>query len=440
MKGIFLCTCFLLQGTRLFAQPDSLRLSINSMFNLALENSREIKLSKAYLSRAESIIEDRRNNRLPGVGLTASAGYLSNVGVLGMGNMPSGFYPMPHFSNSYALQANALLYAGGRIDADVDIANLEGALASLDIRKNTQSVKLVLVGYYLDLYEMYQQKKVYENNISLSRELLAKINARYESGVALKSDRIRNELLVSSFELALSRLMDHIQIITNNIVTALALPDHMVVVPEENIEVPGEIEKLLLSETQEDMKQSALKNNPQNREADLKVTIANKKLKLTRSSNYPEVSLFLSGALSRPYTFDIPAKDIYSNTNAVGIRVNIPVSSLYLARKKMNIAARDIAISRLNKELIEETIARDGKNDYIKCREAHSQLQTLFKQQELADENYRRITDNYMEQLALNTEVMDASNQKLEADLRVSRAKVQIVYTYYQLLKTLGDL
>lgn len=439
LKGILICVCFLLRGTFLFAQHDSLRLSINKVFTLALENSREIKLSTAYVSRAKSVVEDKKNNRLPLAGLSATAGYLSDVGVLGLGTMPAKFYPMPHFSNSYALQASTLLYAGGRIQTDVDIAELESDLTLINVQKNTQAVKLILVGYYLDLYQLYQQKKVYERNISLSRELLDKINARYETGIALKSDRIRNELLLSSFELALSSLTDHIQITNNNIVTALALPQRSVVIPDEIIDIPDKIGQLL-SLAMEEMQGIALKNNPENQDAGLKVAIADKKLKLTRSSNYPEVSLFLSGALNRPYTFDIPAKDIYANTNIIGVKVNIPLSNLYLAKKKTDIASKDIGISQLSKELKEETIARDVKNNFIKCREANSQLQTLYKQQELANENYRRITDNYMEQLALNTEVMDASNQNLEAELRVSQAKVQIIYTYYQLLKTLGEL
>lgn len=439
VKRIFIWASILFYGSSLFAQQDSLRLSISKMFDLALENSREIKLSKAYLSRAKSVIEDKTNSKLPGANFTTSAGYLSDVGVLGLGTMPSGFYPMPHFSNSYALQASALLYAGGRQETDIDIAKLEANLAELNVRKNTQTVKLILVGYYLDLYQLYQQKMVYERNLSLSRELLGKINARYENGIALKSDRIRNELLVSSFELALSSLMDHIQITNNNIVSTLALPEHMVVIPEEVIEI-SEIDKKLVWDAQERKEGSVLTSNLENQEASLRIAVADEKLKLTRSANYPEISLFLSGAISRPYTFDIPAKDIYANTNAVGIKMNIPVSNFYLSRKKIDIASKEAGISRLSKELTEETVSRNVKNDYIKYREANSQLPTLYKQKELADENYRRITDNYMEQLALNTEVMDASNQKLEADLRISKAKVRIIYAYYQFLKTLGKL
>ncbi|WP_286842383.1 TolC family protein [Sphingobacterium sp. UBA7631] len=185
---------------------------------MTMEKNREIKLSKAYLSRAESVVQDKKNNRLPTASFAASAGYLTDVGVLGLGTMATGFYPMPHFSNSYAMQASVYLYTGGRLTADINIAELERELAALNIQKNSQSVKLIIAGYYLDLYQLYQQKKVYEKNIVLGKELLEKINSRYQTGIALKSDRIRNELLVSTFELALANLKEHITIANNNIV------------------------------------------------------------------------------------------------------------------------------------------------------------------------------------------------------------------------------
>lgn len=440
VKTILLFICTIGQYGSLLAQEDSLRLSIDNVFDLAMEKNREIKLSKAYLSRAEIVVQDKKNNRLPTANFSATAGYLTDVGVLGLGTMSTGFYPMPHFSNSYAMQASVSLYTGGRLTTDINIAELERGLASLNIQKNAQSVKIILVGYYLDLYQLYQQKKVYEKNIALGKELLEKIKDRYQTGIALKSDRIRNELLLSTFELALTNLKEHIAIANNNIVSTLSLPENTVIIPDSEIELSTNIGQMLLLPTSAELQKSALQKNTANREAELKIAMADKRLKLVRSSNRPELSLFLSGALTRPYTFDIPAKDIYANTNAIGVKLNFPISNLYLAKKKIEIASKDIDISRLNKELTEETITRDVSNQFIKCREVYNQLTTLYKQQELADENYRRISDNYIEQLALNTEVMDASNQKLEAGLRVTQARVQILYTYYQLLKTLGEL
>jgi outer membrane protein TolC len=423
-----------------YGQSDSLQLSLYKVFDIALDKNRDIKLSTDYLLKADLNVSDKTNSKLPNIGFSASAGYLTNVGVLGLGNMPDGFYDMPHFANSYALQASLLVYAGDRINTDISISKLERDLAALSVQRNTQNIKLILAGYYLDLYQLYQQKKVYEKNIVLSKELLKKINDRYTEGVALKSDKIRNELLLSTFELALSKLLDQIQITNNNLNATLDLPENTIIVPDKSVDIPLELQDFLVSHKIEELKAEALNSNPDSKESETKLDIAAKKLKIVRSFNLPDVSLFFSGTMNRPYTYDIPAKDIYANNNTVGVRVNIPIGNLYLSKKKIEMAEKDIDIAKQSREIITQNLSRDVKNNFIRCKQAYDQLTTLDKQQELADENYRRISDNYIEQLALNTEVMDATNQKLEADLRISQAKVQIVYAYYQLLKTLGQL
>lgn len=422
------------------AQSDSLQLSLKKVFDIALEKDRDIKLSTEQLLKADLNVSDKTNSKLPNVGFSASAGYLTNVGVLGLGNMADGFYDMPHFANSYALQASLLIYAGDRIKTDINISKLERDLAALSVQRNEQNIKLILAGYYLDLYQLYQQKTVFEKNIVLSKELLKKINDRYTEGIALKSDKIRNELLLSTFELSLTKLLDQIRITNNNLITTLDLTENTIIVPDRGVEIPLELQDLLIDQKIEELKAEALKANPDSRESETKVDIAAKRLKMVRSLNYPELSVFFSGTMNRPYTFDIPAKDIYANNNTLGVRVNIPIGNFYLTKKKIEMAAKDINIAKQSQEIVTRNLSRDVKNNFIRCKQAFDQMQTLYKQQELADENYRRISDNYVEQLALNTEVMDATNQKLDADLRMSQAKVQILYSYYQLLKTLGEL
>lgn len=419
---------------------DTLAVSLDKVFLLAEQASSQIRMGQLRSERAEAVMGERRNAMLPTAEFSASAGYLSNVGVIGMGTMPSGFYDMPHFSNSYALQANLVVYGGGRKRTDIGIAALERDMAALDAVRDRQDVRLILAGYHLDLYQLYQQREVYNFTIDMSRALLQKIANRYESGAALKSDKIRNELLVSSFELALTRVEDRIAITNYNLIILLNLPASTIVKPDGLNEMDAGVQQLLLVANNTSLETVALRNNPELNKALAVISIADKRLQQVRSTLLPEVSVFASASMARPYTFDIPAKDIYANTNIIGLRLNLPVSSLYLFGKKRDIAQKDIAIASLSAELAEQALKREVNSRTILLRQSIAQLETLYKQQELAGENYRRITDSYMEQLALNTEVMDATSQKLDADLRISQAMAEILFNYYQLRKALGNL
>ena len=52
---------------------------------------------------------------------------------------------------------------------------------------------------------------------------------------------------------------------------------------------------------------------------------------------------------------------------------------------------------------------------------------------ELADENYSVVRNRYANDLALLTDMLDASNTKLSAEMALVNARIQMLYNYYKL-------
>ena len=57
-----------------------------------------------------------------------------------------------------------------------------------------------------------------------------------------------------------------------------------------------------------------------------------------------------------------------------------------------------------------------------------------------ADENYRIVHNRYLNQLSILTDLLDASRVRLEAQMQLTVARAEVIYTYYQLLQTCGSL
>ena len=57
-----------------------------------------------------------------------------------------------------------------------------------------------------------------------------------------------------------------------------------------------------------------------------------------------------------------------------------------------------------------------------------------------AEENYRIMRNRYLNQLAILTDLLDADNLRLDAELQLTTARTQVVYTYYELLRAIGEL
>ena len=60
-------------------------------------------------------------------------------------------------------------------------------------------------------------------------------------------------------------------------------------------------------------------------------------------------------------------------------------------------------------------------------------LRTQEKSVELADQNYNVTSNRYKNDLALLTDMLDASNMKLSADLNLVNARINVVYSFYKM-------
>lgn len=62
-----------------------------------------------------------------------------------------------------------------------------------------------------------------------------------------------------------------------------------------------------------------------------------------------------------------------------------------------------------------------------------TEVQTQEKQVELADQNYAVVRNRYANDLALLTDMLDASNMKLSADMALVNARINVLYNYFKL-------
>ena len=50
------------------------------------------------------------------------------------------------------------------------------------------------------------------------------------------------------------------------------------------------------------------------------------------------------------------------------------------------------------------------------------------------------MNNRYLNQLAILTDLLDADNLRLNAELQLTAARVRVVYTYYDLQRAVGEL
>ena len=72
--------------------------------------------------------------------------------------------------------------------------------------------------------------------------------------------------------------------------------------------------------------------------------------------------------------------------------------------------------------------------------QSFAELDTQRKSVELATQNYQVVNERYLNQLALVTDMIDASNIRLNAELQEVDARIQTLYAYYRVLYAAGRI
>lgn len=410
----------------LYAQPRVM--GIEEMFCLADENSESIRIYKTGKEAADEQLKAAKAQRLPDINLSVSASYWGNGRLWDRDFGNATKIEMPHFGNNFALEAQQVIYAGGAINSGIELAELNKLIAELDQQKNRQDIRFLLVGYYLDLYKLKNQGYVLEKNIELTDQVIANMVARREQGTALKNDITRYELQKETLKQQLTQVKDACKILNHQLVTTLHLPRETKIIPDSTlVNIPIQT----LSEQQwQDM---AGKSNLTLQQTQTGVQINEQKVKQERSERLPQIALVAAEHLDGPITIEVPVLDNNFNYWYVGIGVKYNISSLFKNNRKLKQARLNVRKAQETHRLTIEQVENAVQANYTNLQTAYSDLRTQEKRVELANENYSVTNNRYQNELALLTDMLDASNAKLSADLGLVNARINVIYHYYKM-------
>ena len=409
-------------------------LNISQAINLALENHQQLKISSVSKEIAEQQTRVAKLQQLPNAGASATAGYIGDVLILDKDFTKVTTKDMPHFGNSYAVQASQLLYKGGLVKKSIELMGIREQLAELDEVKDQQSIKFLVISNYLDLCKLINQEKVYQNNRKLAQIRLENVRKYYKQGMITRNEVIRGELALQNIDQAILVVKNNIAILDYNLSIALGLPDDTSIIPTESI-----TEKLLEGDKNYYF-DLAYQSHPQLTSMKKNVELADKNIEIINTDKYPALSAIGGYNMQRPITNVSPVLDMYSNSWQVGLSLNYNIDNLYKTKEKLKLGNLQKTQLIETTVLMKQNIQMGVNAAYVKYQEAVQNANILMESQRLAQENYRIVEAKYLNQLAIQAEMTDATNAKLEAELQYANAEINVLYQYYNLIKTTGTL
>ena len=427
-------------------------MTVKELFELVETGSKILQETKTNVEFAQQGVEAARSERLPDVNASLSASYNGNVVVMDRDFGNAQGFSSPHFGNSFALEAQQVVYAGGAVNAGIRMAELQRDMAVSSQRSAQSSERFVALGQYLDLFKNRNSQQVVSQNIELTRRLIDDINSKHKEGMALKNDVTRYELQMETLKLTLRKLQDRQAVLNHQLCNTLGISGVMIE-PDTTITTPpltpplkgagsseGGGAPLLAGSSEGDWYTAAYANSPLMEQTELSTKMAEQQLKLAKSEMLPKVALVAADNLSGPFTYDIPPIDKNINYWYVGVGVKYPISSLFKKNKKISQAKTGVQRSLEQQRVAEQSLNNQVQEAWTLYQQTYADLDTQRKSVQLARQNYEVVNERYLNQLALITDMLDASNIRLNAELQEVDARINIVYAYYKLKYIAGTL
>jgi outer membrane protein TolC len=403
-------------------------LTIEDLFRQVEYANTEVRLAHRDVTITLVQSQSEKDGRLPDIGISLDGNYIGNVYVLDRDFSNATRSPMTHWGNSFGISVYQPLYTGGEITAKIRKTESQAVIAKNNVALVEDDMKMLILQEFLELFKNRNLLNVYDENIHLTTELVDEMRARVSQGIALGNDVTRYDLTLSNLKYDRLTVANAIQNLNYSLVSYLQLNETDTIIPtidfnRINFSAAPSSEWMALSH----------RESPQLKQYELQKSVAIANEKLIKSECLPKIGFNAGTSVVAPITTHTPVLDKNLSRWYVGLSVAFTPSSFYKSAHRLQAARLTTARLQEARQAHEEAIDRKIDKAY-KCYTEAVEHVTIQKQNvDLASENYRIVERRYNNDLSLLTDMLDASTAKIDAEMRLVNAQVDVLYYYFQL-------
>ena len=412
---------------------DSLYLSIGQLFDRGMEQNLQLAADRLKEQIADDRARTARASRLPEINIGLNGGFVGQPVVFELGLSDPTCPDSPDWSQNYAVNVSQPLYHGGRIRYAIRQADIEKEIAVLQTATDRADIKLSLLRQYLTLFSLYKQHVVLTRNINESERRLKDIRQMKEEGLITNNDVLRSEMQLTNNRLSLLETENNIRLTSQQLDILLGLDESLLLRPDTTL-----LDEVLRLDEYENYISQAYSNDPAMSLRMRQTDLARNNIQAVKAERMPQLSLYAANTLARPVSRTLA--DMYNNAWNIGLSFSYPLSALYRSKHRIREARRQVDVYRNAEEQHRQQIRMTVRNAYLKHSEALARVDALKLSVKQAEENFRIMRNRYLNQLAILTDLLDADNLRLDAELQLTTARAQVVYTYYELQRAAGKL
>lgn len=414
-------------------------MGVDVILQTVRRNNYDVRAARSNYEAVRQGISVAESARLPEVSLSVNLNYLGDGTILDRDFTDAMRDKLPHFGNTITANLYQPVYHGGAITAGIDMARQKAELAAIGMARQLDVSGIEALNAYFNLAKMHNLRRVYAANIDVTGKLIEHMKERYRQGAALKNDITRYELRLSTLKFELQTIDNSISVLNADLVSLLGMDRGDIIIPTLSKQ-DGSSHTDTVNLTEDHWQTLTTTQSLDLQAVDQSKKLAKTGLKLEKASRLPSIGIVIGDNLTGPITFEIPVLDKNYNYWFAGVSVKYDLSSLWKTNKKERKIRHELMHIDDQRRALSEALSRRVHTAYTAYTQAMQQLDTERLNVRLANENYDVVETRFNNDMALLTDMLDASTAKLDAEVRLVNADINRLLSYYQLKYISGTL
>jgi len=409
-------------------------ITLDEAIKLGVENSNQVKLSKAKIDEAISEYNQAMDRSKPNA--SASFGYNRAEIPINTLSLGPNTIALPKNDNAYLGIASfsEVILGAHKLRYAQQSTELLTQVARLDAVTGRDQITYDIIDAYYNLYKVLQSKKVVDQNLATIDQQIKQSQRFFDQGLVTKNDVLRFQLQRANIELNGIDLETNRKIVNYNLDVMLGLPETTQLIINQVNESDRNIGPLT------SYIDTALSTRAEVKQFDVRAQISETNIKTVKANEMPTLaasaSTYYVGIAASPF----PQGGSYITPIVVGLNLSWNVSSLWNNKNKVAEARVQRQEIDYSKALKINEVKREVNQNYQNYMMALSKIKLLQTSIDQAGENNKILDSKYRSNIASATDRADAETLLYQAQINLELAKADAGLAYYTLLKSTGKL
>ncbi|MFM2133945.1 MAG: hypothetical protein RL156_1226 [Bacteroidota bacterium] len=412
--------------------------SLEDAISNALTTSRTLKISRSKVQQAQAREDEAQANRLPSLRFQGTYNRLNDVGPVQFDNpfVPGSKIVLsnPILNNyQFNLSASQVLFAGFRLDAAKDIADLAVQAARLDEQSDEISVRFAATTTYWSLYKLMEFRNALGETVKQLNARVHDAEVLFKAGTLTSNDVMKIKVQAANVraqELEITQQVTSVTVALNNL---MGRPLSTIISPSS---------KPMWTETDASSIQDAIakarEDRPDIRATQLRLKAAERGADAANGGWWPQVAVTANYLYANPNQRIFPNRPQFDGTWAVGVSAGWDLWNWMIPTHQAAQAHAQAAQIQEGLLMMQEGITVEAMQNYLALAPARERIAVAEQAEAQAKENSSNVTSKFTAGAATGTDVLESEAMLLQASANKTTAIVDYELAWAKLQRSLG--